>query len=254
MPESPYSPAAELYDFINLHSDIRDYDAEARLLIEQIQTLYPEARTILDIACATGEHARRLSAIYQVDGIDLAPEFIALAQQKNPQGRFTCADMLDFDLGRQYDILLCLSGSVGYLRTPENLLRAFQSFRRHLAPGGYILVEPWFTPTRPVLPDEQGLGKIAMVVAEAAEQKVCRMVYSRREMNRSVLDFVYLVGSRSGIQLKKERHELGLFSMAQMTAAFEEAGLHVAYYPGGLSPRGLYIAALHPLLPLTPDL
>ena len=252
MPESPYSPAAELYDFINLHSGIRDFEAEGRLLVEQIHTLHPTARTVLDIACATGEHARRLSAAFQVDGIDLAPEFVALAQQKNPQGHFMCADMLEFDLGKCYDILLCLSGSVGYLQTTENLLKAFQSFRRHLAPGGYILVEPWFTPAHPTLPvppGEERLGNIAMVIAETAQQKVCRMVYSRRQKDRSVLDFVYLIGNRSGMQLKKERHVLGLFTMAQMTAALEGAGLYVAYYPGGMSQHGLYIAALHPFIP-----
>ncbi len=248
MPESPYSPAAELYDFINQHSALRDYEAEARLLTEQIHTLHPTACTILDIACATGEHARRLSAAFQVDGIDLAPEFVALAQQKNPEGHFTCADMRDFNLGKRYDILLCLSGSVGYLQTTENLLEAFRSFRRHLAPGGFILVEPWFTPSRPVSSAEEGLGNVAMVTAETAGQKVCRMVYSRQQRDRSVLDFVYLIGNHSGVQLKKERHVLGLFTMAQMTAAFERAGLNVVYYPGGMSRRGLYIAAQHPLI------
>jgi hypothetical protein len=114
------------------------------------------------------------------------------------------------------------------------------------SPWWFHLVRPGFTCWS--LSAAGKAGNVAMVTAETADQKVCRMVYSRRQMDLTVLDFVYLVGTRKGMQLMKERHALGLFSMAQMTAAFERAGLYVVYYPGGMSQRGLYIAALHPLI------
>jgi trans-aconitate methyltransferase len=65
----------------------------------------PGARTILDIACGTGEHARFLSADFEVDGIDIEPKFVEIARTKNPAGNFSVADMRAFQLENYYDVV-----------------------------------------------------------------------------------------------------------------------------------------------------
>ena len=55
-----FSESAELYDLI--YSRFKDYPAEARQLAELIRRERPGARTVLDVACGTAEHARLLTA------------------------------------------------------------------------------------------------------------------------------------------------------------------------------------------------
>ena len=55
-------------------------------------------------------------------------------------------NMLDFDLGRQFDVVTCLFSSIGYVKTVPNMKRAVANMSRHLKPGGVLVLEPWFTP------------------------------------------------------------------------------------------------------------
>jgi hypothetical protein len=86
--------------------------------------------------------------------------------------------------------------------------------------------------------------KIFLHLGENDNGKVCRMSISRTEGRLSVLDFNYLIGSNGSITHETERHELGLFSVAQMRSAFAETGFDVTYSSGGLSDRGIYVGRL----------
>ena len=81
-----------------------------------------------------------------------------------------------------------------------------------------------------------------MLTADTPDGKVCRMNLSAKKGSLSIIDFHYLVGSKSGIIHFTERHELGLFTVEEMKNAFKQVGLKVKYDPEGLTGRGLYIA------------
>jgi len=230
-----FSKSTHLYDILY---SFKDYPAESQMIIDLIQKEMPHARTVLDVACGTAEHAKYLSQKYQVDGLDLDPEFVRIASEKNPQGSFYHADMRDFDLGITCDVILCLFSSIGYVKTLENVVKTLACFKRHLNPGGVILVEPWFTP------DVWQVGSMHMLPAETDDLKVCRINTSGREGDISILDFHYLVGTEGKIEYFTERHELGLFTVGEMMAAFSGADLDVRYDPDGLTGRGLYTAKI----------
>jgi hypothetical protein len=179
-----------------------------------------------------------LSNHFKVDGIDLNDEFIAIAKKKNPKGHYLCADMIDFNLNRRYDCILCLFSSIGYVKTIENVQKTLTSFKKHLNPNGIALIEPWFgfKGWKP--------GTVHMLTAESNERKICRMNVSEQEGSLSVLDFHYLVGTHEGVQHHTEHHELGLFSIEEMLGAFKKSGLKVEFDEKGISGRGMYIAEL----------
>ena len=140
-----FSASAEFYDLI--YSTFKDYASEAARIASLLRECHPSCRTILDVACGTGEHARLLAGHgFAVDGIDLDPAFVRIASRKHPAGRFFEADMSDFHLGRRYDAVLCLFSSMGYLRSLDRVARALTCVREHMAPGGVLIVEPWFAP------------------------------------------------------------------------------------------------------------
>lgn len=231
-----FSKSALLYDIIY---KFKDYAAESQKIIDLIEKECPLAQTILDVACGTAEHDKYLSQKYHVDGLDLDPEFVRIAAEKNSQGSFYHADMCDFNLGTFYDVILCLFSSIGYVKTLDNVVKALSCFKRHLNRDGVILVEPWFTPDI-----WQVDGSIHMLSAETDDLKVCRMNISGREGDISILNFHYLLGARGKIGYFTERHELALFTVEQMTSAFSLVGLDVRYDPEGLTGRGIYTAKI----------
>ena len=232
-----FSKSARLYDLI--YGQFKDYAEESRRIAALLERLHPEAETVLDVGCGTGEHARFLREAhgYRVDGVDLEPECVRIAAEKCPEGRFVCGDMTTFVLERRYDAVLCLFSSIGYSRSLDGVGRALARFREHLAPGGVVVVEPW------IEPDAWQEGRVHMHTAESDEEKVCRMGHASRYGKVSVLTFHYLLGRESGIEHFTEVHEMGLFTREELESGFREASLEVVEYdPEGLIGRGLFVA------------
>ncbi|MBN2227027.1 MAG: class I SAM-dependent methyltransferase [candidate division Zixibacteria bacterium] len=233
-----YSQTARYYDLI--YRQFKDYPNECRLVDEFVRTHLPSAKRLLDVACGSGTHAEILSREYgyQVDGLDLEPDFVEIAGGKAINGSIYHADMTDFDLGTTYDVILCLFSSIAYAKTEKHIIRALTCFRKHLAGGGMILVEPWFAP------DEFFPGRVHLDTAEDENTKICRMAYSDAAGTVSRIHFEYLLGTGEGLAHFSEIHELGLLTKAQMLDCFHRAGLDVSYQTGGFCGRGLYIARM----------
>ena len=230
-----FSESAALYDLI--YSAFKDYSAEAAALAAVIRREHPRAKTILDVACGSGEHARLLARDhgFEVDGLDLDPAFVRIARGKL-RGEVYEGDMMSFTLPRRYDVVQCLFSSIGYVRTLDNVRRTFERFREHLAPGGIVLVEPWFAP------DVMQNGRVSINTAEANDVRVARMAHTEVDGRLSRIRFEYLVGRPSGIEHATEVHELGLFTTEEQLRAFEEAGLTATHDPVGVDGRGLFVA------------
>jgi len=99
------------------------------------------------------------------------------------------------------------------------------------------VVEPWFPP------ESWSPGRDYVHTGETSLGHIVRMSHSTVEGRVSKLEFHYLIGSASGIDHRVEYHELGLFTTAELTGAFERAGFEsIQYDPEGLTGRGLLIA------------
>ncbi len=230
-----FSESAEFYDTIYA---FKDYASESAQIAALIRSVHPQTRTVLDVGCGTGEHVRFLAIEqgFEVDGLDLDAGLLAVARRKLPAARFFEADMGDFALGRQYDAILCLFSSIGYLVTLERVRRAFECFRRHLGPGGVALVEPWFPP------GGLTVGRVTRQTGTYPGGLVERVSRTEVEGRVSRLCFDYRIEAPDGVRLASEIHELGLFTADEMRAAFEAAGLAARFDPVGLTGRGLWIA------------
>ena len=228
-----FSRSADLYDA--LYDTFKDYRAEA----ERVRALIgPDARTVLDVACGTGRHLELLREHYDVVGLDIDPELLAIARSRVPGVELVEADMTNFDLGRRFDAVTCLFSSIGYARDEEHLRAAVAAMGRHVEPGGLLIVEPWLAP------EAWRDGHVAMLVLDEPERKIVRMNRADRDGEVSVIDFHYLVGTPEHVEHFTERHHLGLFTDEQYRAAFAAAGLDVEHDAEGLMGRGLYLGRL----------
>jgi len=110
-----FTKSAAFYDAIY---SFKNYEREAQQLHALIQQhKRSTGMALLDVACGTGAHIPFLREHYAVEGLDLDANLLAIARQRNPDITFHQADMLDFDLGHSFDVIVCLFSSIGYVKT-----------------------------------------------------------------------------------------------------------------------------------------
>jgi ubiquinone/menaquinone biosynthesis C-methylase UbiE len=230
-----YTQSAQLYDIVYQNMG-KDYTAEAQR-IHALAGRYKKSpgMTLLDVACGTGLHAGPLAEFYRVEGLDVAPDMLAVARQKHPGMDFHEGDMRNFDLGKQYDVITCLFSSIGYMKTIAELGQAVGTMTRHLKPGGVLLVEPWFSL------EDWKTGKLHASFIDQPDLKIARMSVSGRKGNLSMFTFHFLVGTPEGIQTFTEDHVMALFTKEEYLQTFRTCGLDVTYDLEGIYGRGLYI-------------
>jgi SAM-dependent methyltransferase len=230
-----FSKSAKYYDEIYTSID-KDYVAEAKKAHQFIRKyMHSSGKRLLDVACGTGLHAKEFFRWYQVDGLDIDLEMIKVAKKNRPYIRFHQGDMTNFDLGKTFDAITCLFSSIGYVQTKPRLQQAIRTMNKHLAPGGVLLIEPWFTP------GQWSIGRVKTILIEKPGYKIVRMSRSAVKGKLSILDLDYMIGTAKRIEHVSERHELGLFTHEEYLSAFRAAKLEVIHDPEGLDGRGLYI-------------
>jgi ubiquinone/menaquinone biosynthesis C-methylase UbiE len=214
----------------------KDYQAEAQQLLDIIREHKQSGgKRLLDVACGTGKHLEFMKEAYEVEGLDLSPEMLEIAQKRTPDVLYHHADMIDFDLGKEFDVVLCLFSSIGYAKTLDNLYRTVECMSNHLVGGGVLIIEPWFTP------ESWNPGTVHAQYVDDPELKIARISISSVEGRMSFFDFHYLIGTPEGVEYFVERHELGLFETNEISGVMKESGLEVIYDDEGLRGRGLFI-------------
>lgn len=230
-----FSKSAHYYDEI-YNSMGKDYAKEVNKVHKLIKKYGKSGgNSLLDVGCGTGHHAGLLSENYQVEGLDLDQNILSVARKIYPKIPFHKGDMINFRFNKNFDVIVCLFSSIGYVKTKPNLYKTIHTMAQHLSPGGVMLIEPWFSP------DEWRNGGVFTVHVNKPELKITRMSYGSREGNISKLEFQYLIGTPKGIQHSVEHHQLGLFFKKNYLDAFHKANLKVIHDPKGVDGRGLYI-------------
>src|ERR1700752_3758863 len=130
-----FSKSAAIYDAI--------YAARGKDYVRESETVHAFIRQhkrssgslLLDVGCGTGAHIRHLRRYgYDVTGLDLDLNILAVAHQNFPDVVFHKGDMADFWIDHRFDAIVCLFSSIGYVKTGERLRQTVLNFARHLAP------------------------------------------------------------------------------------------------------------------------
>lgn len=230
--QTPYERSAEIYDLLY---GFKDYGAEIEYVRRQVHARRPQARTLLDLACGTGNHIGGLLQHFEVEGLDLSAPMLARARLKFPQLPLHRASMTGFALGRRYDVVCCLFRSIAFAGTPAGLRATIRAVAGHLLPGGLLLIEPFFTP------ETFWVGHVVSHEARAEDLIVQWMHVSDRRGDRGYFRNHFLVGRPDGIEHFTEDQELGLFRPEDYAQAFGAAGMAFEHDPEGPSGLGLYI-------------
>jgi SAM-dependent methyltransferase len=211
---------ASVYDAIYLV--IKNYCLEALIARRYIESFkQTDGASLLSVACGTGLHDGYLAQWYEVEGIDLSTAQLEVARRRLPMVRYHQGDMRSFDLGREFDVVICLFGSIAYLLTPAEVQQAIAEMAKHLKPGGILLLEPWYQP--------------GDLWPRQTTQSARYSNFTVRRFNRTLFEgnvakmTMHTYVTRNGVceELFSEYHELAMYSIEDYMEAFGMAGLDV---------------------------
>jgi SAM-dependent methyltransferase len=170
--------------------------------------------TMLHLGSGAGGMDRVFKRHVAVTGVDLSAGMLARARAAHPEIEYIEGDMRSLRLGRQFDIV-AIPDAIDYMASLEDLDRAIGTAKRHVKPGGLLLV----------------IGKTAETfqdnnfayVGERDDVHVTLLENNhvdRRRPNTYEATFVYLVRQGGTLDVHIDRHVLGLFSQADWERVF----------------------------------
>jgi SAM-dependent methyltransferase len=135
-----YDGLAPAYDFFTAG---HDHAAWAEILERLARREGLAGRRLLDVGCGTGNAlAPMLERGYEAVGVDASPGMLAVARQKlGDDVELMVADMRSLPALGAFDLVWSVADAVNYLLSDEELVSAFESFRRNLAAGGVVVFD-----------------------------------------------------------------------------------------------------------------
>jgi SAM-dependent methyltransferase len=104
-------------------------------LAEVYRLLIPPGMRVLDIGCGQGDLLAKLKPSAGA-GIDLSPAMIARARQQHPEYHFLNADAHDFDLGMDFDYIVCSD----LVNDVWDVQQVFDNIARHCHPSTRLVL------------------------------------------------------------------------------------------------------------------
>jgi len=145
-----------------------------------------EARgSVLELGCGTGRVLEALAeAARPAVGLDLSQAMLAAAERRlarfrDEAPRLVCAGMDDFDLGERFGCVLITCRAFHHVTEAERQRSTLAAARRHLAPGG-LLVLDLFDPILAYAADPEPPLPAPREAADAAGRRFRRTVIERR--------------------------------------------------------------------------
>ncbi|UOQ46321.1 class I SAM-dependent methyltransferase [Halobacillus salinarum] len=136
-----YGRMAQVYD--QLMEDA-PYDQWIYWTKEVLGHYYPGASSILELGCGTGEITYRLhNQRYEVTGVDLSEEMLALAAAKKPSSsiQWIHQDIRNLEGFSNLDCIVSYCDVLNYITTEEDLLQVMERTYTSLKTGGLFLFD-----------------------------------------------------------------------------------------------------------------
>lgn len=216
-----------------------DRDEAAAVFLDRLFRRRGRIHNVLDVACGT--FSIDLGLVhrgYRLVGRDLSEEMIRVARRNLRNQRATAnlarGDMRALRLRQRFDAILCLGTSLNYLADLNDVDRAFETFHRHLRPGGLLVLDltnfdAWIdenpTNTRTTV-DYQAPDGTRIAVFAFNEQRQRKTVHIAR--------FLTLVQKGNGIDIRFDEAPLKVWRKDGVSRQLRVSGFRPVEWWGDL--------------------
>ncbi|MGF9761010.1 class I SAM-dependent methyltransferase [Microvirga sp. 0TCS3.31] len=119
--------------------------------------------SVLELGSGTGHKLIPIASDgHPCVGVELSPDMLVEARRKADERgvevEWVQGDMRELDLGRTFDLVLIAANSLLHLHEADDLVDCFRSVRRHLAPGGRLVLDV-FNPSVRMLASADGVRR-----------------------------------------------------------------------------------------------
>ena len=229
---SVFANYARYYDL--LYRD-KDYIGEAQFIHQLIQNHAPNAQSILELGCGTGNHAMLLAKEdYHIYGIDLSEEMLQQARDRlsnltpdlASHLTFSSGDIRHIRLNQKFDVILSLFHVISYQTSNEHLQATFATVKEHLKPGGIFIFDCWYGPA--VLSE---LPTVRIKRLENDEIQITRIAEPEVYPNDNLVDVNYQVfikdKNNGSVDELQETHRMRYLFRPEVTLFLNSLGFTV---------------------------
>lgn len=212
-----YQNIAKFYDLLYSY---RDYDGEAGFLENLVAG--KESPRVLDVACGTGSHLKALRKRIpgaELTGVDLNQGMIDVAQSKQIGADLYQGDMKDFNLGRRFDLVYCLSSSIQYNLNEEELDKSVRNMINHSQ--GSVVFDLAFC-------KERWMEGYTNITTNANERyQVAELYTSHSRGGLSVWNPLYLIkdNETGEIDMHVDNHTIKLWGIEEIKSFLQNRGI-----------------------------
>jgi len=131
-----YQKYSGVYDLFQTN-----YERFFQVIEETIQEYSHNPKSLLELACGTGNILQHFVNKYEISGIDISASMLEQAKKKLPYVPLYEMNMANFRLGRKFDVVLCMYDSINHLLEYEDWIMMFKCVHNHLNPGGVFIFD-----------------------------------------------------------------------------------------------------------------
>ena len=227
---------SEYYD--QLYQD-KDYAAEVRYVSSHIERFGNGGKSLLELGCGTGNHARLFAAEgYRVTAVDSAAGMVEQARRKDPGSPvdFRLGDVRDLRIGKQYDAVVALFHVASYQTTNDDIRSFFETAFIHLAAGGLFIFDFWYGPAVLTQRPEVRVKRI-----ENERIRVVRIAEPEMDSDRNsvVVKYEVLIEDKPTRELSRfhEDHTMRYFFEPEVSLLLAEHGIRVLRFEEWLTAK-----------------
>jgi len=216
-----YHNFAQCYDLFMSHVPYDEWVAFTEKLFKK----YGEKpQLVLELACGTGSVTSRLAKKgYEMIGVDISAEMLAVAVDKGGDVLYLCQDMREFELYGTVDCVLCLCDGLNYILDKRDLLRVFKLVKNYLNPNGLFIFD-----MNTQYKYENTLGGRTFVEMEDNAAYIWQNYYDKkRHVNEYAVTF-FVEDTENGVYKRfEEAHSQRAYSPEEVCKIATKAGLDV---------------------------
>jgi len=152
MPQNSKSENINNHFFDGYYKDIWRHIFPEKTTLAEVDFIFDASKLnteshLLDIMCGYGRHSIELAKRgVHVSAVDNLPDYINEIKEKaavqNLDIDCICADVLELQIDKKFDVVICMGNSLQFFNE-EDTLRVLTNISDHIKPGGKFYINTW---------------------------------------------------------------------------------------------------------------
>jgi hypothetical protein len=208
----------------------QDHEQEAAVYARALRdTVRGGASALLELGAGAGHNALFMKREFRCTLTDIPPPMQALSRELNPDCEHLIGDMRSVRLERNFDVVL-VHDAVCYMTSLTDLARMAETAFVHTRPGGAALFAPDYV-------RERFKENVTLLSADDGSRSLRGVEWAwdpDSSDTRYVVEYALLLRDSQAVSSASDRHDKGLFSIAQWFDTLGSVGYHVTLLEGPL--------------------